>query len=98
MISLLLICQKSDSDEIMFKRFEVLPEALCYNTIFPGWSPREQVGWLVVVCKGVRKKILCAAGDNGGVEWKSFVFRPVQLGKIITLQMNILEYNFSHET
>lgn len=45
-----------------------------------------------------RKKILCVAGDNGGVEWKSFVFRPVQLGRIITLQMNILEYNFSHET
>lgn len=50
-----------------------------------------------------RKKRLCVAGDNGGgggggMEWKSVVFGPVQLGRIITLQMNILEYNFSHET
>lgn len=60
--------------------------------------------WLVVVCKGceptfcVRKKTLCVAGDGGGGERESFVFTVAQLGRIITLQMNILEYNFSHNT
>lgn len=45
-----------------------------------------------------RKKTLCVAGDDGSGERESFVFREGQLGRTITLQMNILEYNFSHDT
>lgn len=44
------------------------------------------------------RKTRCVAGDDGGGEGESFVFRAVQLGRIITLQMNILKYNLNHDT
>lgn len=39
------------------------------------------------------KKTSCGAGVDRVREGKSFVFRAVQLRRIITLQMSILQYN-----
>lgn len=100
--SLLLICVKSDADEIV-EGLAVIP-LLWYNNIFSRWSHIEQVVSLVVVCKGCSqhfrpgKKTWYVAGDDRGGEGESFVFRAVQLGRIITLQMNILKCNSNHGT
>lgn len=96
------MCQKSDADEIV-EGFEVIL-LLWYNNIFSKWSHIEQVVSLVVVCKGCSKhfrpgkKTWYVAGDDRGGEGESFVFRAVQLGRIITLQMNILKCNSNHGT
>lgn len=62
MTGLLLICQKSDADEI-FEGFEVIP-LLPYDNIFSKWSHIEQVVWLVVVAKGAAN-ILGQEGRHG---------------------------------
>lgn len=66
------LCQKSDSDETMFKGFEVLPEALCYNTIF-FWVVTQRAGSVagcglqrVQQTFYFRKKRLSVAGDKRG--------------------------------
>ena len=42
-----------------------------------------------ILLQGKRQCVL----QDGSGEGKSFIFRAVQLGRIITLQMNILESN-----
>lgn len=57
-----------------------------------------------VVCKGcskrciLKKETVHLTTEDGGGERESSVFRAAQLGRIITLQVNILEYNLSDDT
>lgn len=45
------LCQRSDSDEIILEEFEVIPDKnQRHDNIFPKWSHREQIVWIVVVC------------------------------------------------